>query len=81
MTHISKTVRTVIKESLCLNELPVDGDTLDQLGADSLDAVDIAMGLEEAFDIDIDQESMVNAESIGDIVHIVADTLAYSSNS
>jgi len=81
MTHISKTVRTVIKESLCLNELPVDNDTLDQLGADSLDAVDIAMGLEEAFDIDIDQDSMINAETIGDIIQVVTSTLGHYSNS
>jgi acyl carrier protein len=57
------------------NELGVDADTItedshiiDDLGADSLDAVELIMALEEAFDIEIDDDSASEILTVQDIL-------------
>lgn len=57
------------------NELGVDADTIteeshiiDDLGADSLDAVELIMALEEAFDIEIDDDSASGILTVQDIL-------------
>ena len=40
----------------------------DDLGADSLDVVDLVMDLEDAFSIEIPDEAMADIKTIGDIV-------------
>jgi acyl carrier protein len=61
--------------SLIANELGVDADTItedshiiDDLGADSLDAVEIIMALEEAFDIEIDDDAASEILTVQDIL-------------
>ncbi|MGN0642694.1 MAG: acyl carrier protein [Huintestinicola sp.] len=45
----------------------------DDLGADSLDVVDLVMSLEEEFDIEIPDEAVANIKTIGDIVKYIED--------
>lgn len=61
--------------SLIANELGVDADTItedshiiDDLGADSLDAVELIMALEEAFDIEIDDDTASEIQTVQDIL-------------
>jgi acyl carrier protein len=61
--------------SLIANELGVDADTItedshiiDDLGADSLDAVELIMALEEAFDIEIDDDAASEILTVQDIL-------------
>jgi acyl carrier protein len=43
----------------------------DDLGADSLDVVDMVMSLEEEFDIEIPDEEIENMKTVGDVVRFI----------
>ena len=68
-----------VKE-LIAEQLDVDADTItvtsniqDDLGADSLDVVDLVMSLEEEFDMEIPDEAVANIKTVGDIVKYIED--------
>ena len=48
---------------------------VDDLGADSLDVFQIIMGIEEEFDIEIDQEEAEKIVSVGDAVEEIKNAL------
>ncbi len=50
------------------NEITMNTTFVDDLGADSLDVFQIIMGIEEEFDIEIDQEEAEKIVSVGDAV-------------
>ena len=43
----------------------------DDLGADSLAAVELSMALEEAFDVTISDEDLPNMKTVGDLVNFI----------
>lgn len=45
--------------------------TLEDMGADSLDAVELIMALEEAYDIEIDETDALKFTSLGNIVSYI----------
>ncbi len=45
--------------------------TLEDVGADSIDMVDIIMKIEEDFDIEIDDEKAENLKNISDVISYV----------
>jgi acyl carrier protein len=49
---------------------------VDDLGADSLDAVELIMALEEYFDISIDEVGIDELKTIADIVKVIDDLRA-----
>ena len=60
MSNIDERVKSVIVKQLGVKEEDVKNDSkfIDDLGADSLDTVELGMGLEEEFDTEIpDQEA------------------------
>lgn len=68
-----------VKE-LIVEQLDVDEDSVtsganiqDDLGADSLDVVDLVMSLEEEFDIEIPDEAVESIKTVGDIVKYIED--------
>jgi acyl carrier protein len=63
---IEQKVKSIIVEQLGVDEAQVDGTAsfVDDLGADSLDIVELVMAFEEAFDLDIPDE---DAERIGTV--------------
>lgn len=66
-------VRTIIAEHLSVADFEVtDGATLvEDLGADSLDVVEISIALEERFEVELDDEHVDHARTVGDIVRAV----------
>ncbi len=50
------------------DEITMDTTFTDDLGADSLDVFQIIMGIEEEFDIEIDNEEAESIVSVGDAV-------------
>jgi acyl carrier protein len=65
-------------KAILVDQLDVDEDavTLDSsitedLGADSLDVVDMVMSLEEEFDMEIPDEDIENMKTVGDIVKFI----------
>ena len=63
-------LQKIIAEVLNVDTEDITPDTtfVDDLGADSLDVVQIVMGIEEEFDIEIPAEEVEQIVSVGDAV-------------
>ena len=68
-------VKSIIIEQLDVEEAKVTMDAViqDDLGADSLDIVDLVMAFEEEFDVEIPDEQVENIKTVGDIVKYIED--------
>jgi acyl carrier protein len=66
-------VKKVVVEQLGVNESEVSRESsfVDDLGADSLDTVELVMALEEAFGTEIPDEDAEKIKTIGDTVSYV----------
>jgi len=66
-------VKSIIVEQLGVNESEVTGEAsfIDDLGADSLDTIELVMAFEEAFGIDIPDESAEKIKTVQDAVDYV----------
>lgn len=74
---IALRVFTVITEHLSLMEPPALTDTLvDDLGADSLDAIELVMAMEEEFGIDIPDDDALEFETVRDIVEYLVTAMS-----
>ena len=63
----------IIKEQLGVEESEVkpEASFVDDLGADSLDTVEILMAIEEEFGIEIPDEDAENAKTVGDVISYI----------
>lgn len=66
-------VKSILCEQLDADENKVTMDTLiaEDLGADSLDVVDLLMSLEDEFDVEIPDEEIENIKTVGNLVHYI----------
>lgn len=66
-------VTKILAEHLHVNEELVNPESklTDELGADSLDSIDIVMSLETRFNIEISEEEAQSVKTVSDIVTIV----------
>jgi acyl carrier protein len=66
-------VKQIIVEQLGVDEAQVDGTAsfVDDLGADSLDIVELVMAFEEAFDLDIPDEDAEKIQTVKDAVEYI----------
>ena len=65
-------MKIVVKElNVKPEQVTMDTDLVDDLGADSLDAVELVMAVEEEFGIELDDETAQNIRKIGDIVKYI----------
>lgn len=53
------------------DEVTLDASLKDTLGMDSLDAMEVSMALEEAFNMSIDEDALVNFVTVKDIVAFI----------
>jgi acyl carrier protein len=67
---IFEKVRDIIVDTLSCDadDVTMDASIFDDLGADSLDAVELNMAFEDAFDISIPEESLSEMKTVRDIV-------------
>lgn len=62
-------VKKIMAEILEVREAEINSATsLEELGADSLDVIEIIFGIEREFNIDISDEDADNLRTLGDIV-------------
>ncbi|MDY4560748.1 MAG: acyl carrier protein [Peptostreptococcus porci] len=67
-------IREIISEQLNIENpetLKMDTNLLEDLDADSLDAVGIIMNIEEEFETKIPDEEIDNVKTIGDIISLI----------
>ena len=71
-------VRDILVDQLDLEEekVTMDASITDDLGADSLDVVDLVMSLEEEFDVEIPDNQVENIKTVGDVVRYIEDNVA-----
>lgn len=70
-------IREIIMDQLGVEESMVTMDTnlVKDLEADSLDAVEIIMAIEEEFDIEVPDEDAENFQQVADIVKYVEENI------
>jgi len=76
-------VKKIIVEQLGVDESEVtpEASIADDLGADSLDQVELVMAFETEFNIDIPDEEAEKIKTVGDAVKRIDETTAGSSTS
>ena len=72
---VFETVKSIIVDQLDVEEdkVTMDADIQNDLGADSLDIVDLVMSFEEEYDIEIPDDQVENIKTVGDIVKYIED--------
>jgi acyl carrier protein len=72
-SDLSGRIQSIVSEQLGVEsaEVTKDASILDDLGADSLDVVELVMALEEAFDIEVPDDAVEEMRTIGDIQRFV----------
>ncbi len=75
MSSIDKRVKEIIAEQLGVDEAQVTSEAsfMDDLGADSLDTVELVMALEEEFDIEISDEDAEKIQTVQDAVDYIVE--------
>lgn len=70
-------VRTLLAEQLEIdeNEIQPDSSFVEDLGADSLDVVEMLMILEEEFDVTVPDEEAEKFQTVKDVVDFLKETV------
>jgi acyl carrier protein len=72
---IEQRVKEIIAENLEVNADQVVGEAklIEDLGADSLDAVELIMNLEEEFDLEIPDDAAEGLVKVSDVIAYIED--------
>ena len=75
--EVFEKIKNIIVEQLGVVETSVtlDASFIDDLGADSLDIVELIMALEEEFDIEIPDEDAEKVVTVGDVVDYIKENV------
>ena len=71
MSDVAEKVKKIIAEHLGIDDMEritEDAKFIDDLGADSLDTVELVMAFEEAFDVEIPDEKAETILTVGDAI-------------
>jgi acyl carrier protein len=73
MASVEEKVKSIIVDQLGVNESEVTGSAsfIDDLGADSLDIIELVMAFEEAFGIEIPDEDAEKIKTVQDAIQYV----------
>lgn len=77
MENVEQRVKKIVAEQLGVNEAEIKNESsfVDDLGADSLDTVELVMALEEEFDVSVPEEELEGVETVQQAYDIVAAKL------
>ena len=77
MSSIEERVRTIIAEQLDQDDSDIvpEASFIDDLGADSLDLVELVMHMEEEFDVEIPDEEAENIRTVQDAINYIEQHL------
>ncbi len=71
--NIEAKVKSIISDQLGVSEdeIKMEKNFIEDLGADSLDIVELVMAMEEEFEVEIPDEESENIKTVGDAVNYV----------
>ena len=75
--EIEERIKSIIVEQLGVNadEVTAEASFIEDLGADSLDIVELIMALEEEYDIEIPDEDAEKIQTVKDVTTYVQNTV------
>ena len=78
MSDIAERVKKIVVEHLGADEGKVteDASFIDDLGADSLDTVELVMAFEEEFNVEIPDDAAEKIQTVGDAVNFIKENAA-----
>ena len=73
--EVLEKVKGIIVEQLGVSESAVtmEASFIDDLGADSLDIVELVMALEEEYDVEIPSDDLAELNTVGDVINYLKD--------
>jgi len=73
MASVEEKVKSIIVDQLGVNETEVTGSAsfIDDLGADSLDIIELVMAFEESFEVEIPDEDAEKIKTVADAIQYV----------
>ncbi len=71
-------IRDIIVDQLdaAADDVTAEASIIDDLGADSLDVVDLISSVEDEFDVEIPDEEVENIKTVGDIVAFIENAVS-----
>lgn len=79
MEDIFKTMQDLIAEQFAIDadEISMDSSFVDDLGADSVDLVELVMAMEEEFNVgEIDEDDQTGLKTVGDCVRYLYNKMS-----
>ena len=79
MDDIFKTMQDLIAEQFAIDadEISMDSSFVDDLGADSVDLVELVMAMEEEFNVgEIDEDDLTGLKTVGDCVRYLYNKMS-----
>ena len=79
MADIFKTMQDLIAEQFAIDadEISMDSSFVDDLGADSVDLVELVMAMEEEFNVgEIDEDDLTGLKTVGDCVRYLYNKMS-----
>lgn len=78
MSDIATRVKKIVVEHLGVDESKVSegASFIDDLGADSLDTVELVMAFEEEFSIEIPDDAAEKIQTVGDAVNFIKGSMS-----
>ena len=75
---VSSKVKKIVADHLGIDETKVTEESsfIDDLGADSLDTVELVMAFEEEFDIEIPDDAAETIQTFGDAVKFINEKIS-----
>jgi acyl carrier protein len=72
---VEKRIKEIVAEQLGVEESQVTNEAsfMDDLGADSLDTVELVMALEQEFDIEISDENAEKIQTVQDAIDYITE--------
>ena len=78
MADVADRVRKVVAETLKVDPARVADDArfVEDLGAESIQSIELVAAFEEEFDIDMDQDEALSVQTVGDAVKYITKVVA-----
>lgn len=76
-------MKDIVSDQLCINpkDIKTTSSLIEDLGCDSLDLVELAMSLEEEFDVEVPDERLEQIRTVQDAINAVKEMTAPSGTS